>query len=56
MMALPIAAGVLLGRVADGALDIEPYGTVLLLAAGIGIALTEAYLAASRALKVIRRD
>jgi F0F1-type ATP synthase assembly protein I len=55
MMALPIAAGVLLGRLADDALGTNPYGTLLLIAAGIGVALIEAYRAASQALKVIRR-
>lgn len=56
MIVLPIAAGVLLGRLIDNTLGTEPYATFLLLGAGIGLALIEGYLAAARALKVTRRD
>ncbi len=54
MIALPIAAGVLLGRLVDGAIGTRPYGTILLLALGIVIAGVEGWLAAVRALKAVR--
>jgi F0F1-type ATP synthase assembly protein I len=56
MIVLPIAAGILLGSVLDTALDTRPYLTVLLLGAGIGIALLEAFRTMRGALKVIRRE
>ena len=52
MIALPIAAGALLGRFVDSRLGVGPYGTFVLLGLGIGLAVTEGYRAASRALKV----
>jgi hypothetical protein len=56
MIALPIASGILLGRVLDDALGTQPYATVLLLSAGIGIALFEAIRAMAGALKAIRHE
>ncbi len=53
MIALPIAAGVLLGRLVDDTLGLHPYGTFVMLGLGIGLALTEGWLAASRALKAL---
>ncbi len=54
MIALPIGAGVLLGRLLDNALGTQPYGTISLLGLGIGIAGVEGWLAASRALKAAK--
>ncbi len=56
MIALPIAAGVLLGRLVDSVFGTRPYGTILLLALGIVIAGVEGWLAASRALKAMRPE
>jgi F0F1-type ATP synthase assembly protein I len=56
MIVMPIAAGILVGRVVDGALDTHPYATVLLLSAGIGVALIETLRTMTRALKVIRPE
>jgi F0F1-type ATP synthase assembly protein I len=56
MIVLPIAAGILIGRVLDGALDTSPYITIVLLALGICVAALETYRAMSGAMKVIRRD
>jgi F0F1-type ATP synthase assembly protein I len=56
MIVLPIAAGILLGRLVDGSLGTEPYVTILLLSAGIGVALLEGFRTMAKALKAIRRD
>lgn len=51
LMALPIAAGVLLGRFLDNRLGTGDFWTLALLGAGISIAGVEAYLAIRRALQ-----
>jgi F0F1-type ATP synthase assembly protein I len=56
MIVLPIAAGVLAGRLVDGVLGTDPFGTVLLLTAGICLALIEAYRTMARALSSIRHE
>jgi hypothetical protein len=56
MIVLPIAAGILIGRLVDSALGIYPVGTVLLLCTGIGISLIEAFRTMARALKAIRKE
>ena len=56
MIVLPIAAGILLGRLADSALGTHPYATILLLGAGIAIAVIEAFRTMTGALKAIRHE
>jgi F0F1-type ATP synthase assembly protein I len=56
MIVLPIAAGILFGRLADGALGTHPYATILLLCAGIGVALLEGFRTMTEAMKVIRHE
>lgn len=56
MIVLPIAGGILLGRLADGAFDTRPYATILLLCAGIAVALLEAFRTMAEAMKVIRHE
>ena len=56
MIVLPIAAGVLAGRIVDGALGTEPFATILLLCGGICLALVEVYRAMARALRSIRHE
>ncbi len=56
MIVLPIAGGILLGRLADSALGTHPYATIVLLAGGIGLALLEAFRTMTAALKVIRHE
>lgn len=56
MIVLPIAAGVLAGRVVDSALGTDPFATILLLSGGTFLALTEAYRAMTRALRSIRHE
>jgi ATP synthase protein I len=51
LMALPIAAGVLLGRFLDNRLATGNFWTLALLGVGISIAGIEAYLAIRRALQ-----
>lgn len=50
-MALPIAAGVLLGRFLDNRLATKNFWTLTLLGVGVSIAGIEAYLAIRRALQ-----
>ncbi len=56
MIVLPIAGGILLGRVADGVLGTHPYATIALLGCGIGLALLEAVRTMTMALKTIRHE
>jgi len=56
MIVLPIAAGILIGRLLDGALDTSPYATILLLGVGICVALIEGFRTMAAALKLIRRE
>jgi F0F1-type ATP synthase assembly protein I len=56
MIVLPIAAGILIGRLADGALGTHPYATILLLSLGIGFGLIEAFRTMVAALKLIRHE
>jgi F0F1-type ATP synthase assembly protein I len=56
MIVLPIAGGIIAGRLLDSALGTQPYITFLLLGGGIGVALIEGYRTMARALKVIRRE
>jgi ATP synthase protein I len=50
MIALPIAAGVLLGRFIDDRLGSGTFWTLALLGAGVAIACLELFMAASSAL------
>ena len=50
MIALPIAAGVLLGRFIDDRFGSGTFWTLALLGAGVGIACLELFMAASSAL------
>jgi predicted F0F1-ATPase subunit len=56
MIALPIAAGVLLGRFIDEQLGSGTFWTLTLLGAGVGIAALELFLAASTTLTKDGRD
>jgi F0F1-type ATP synthase assembly protein I len=56
MIVLPIVAGILGGRLLDGALGTSPYATVVLLGLGICFSFVEAFRTISGALERIRRD
>jgi hypothetical protein len=56
MIALPIAAGVLLGRVVDQRLASGTFWTLALLGAGIGIACLELFTSVSSALSKDRHE
>ncbi len=56
MIVLPIAGGVILGRVIDNALGTQPYVTMILFSLGALVAIFQAGSVFSRAMKVIRRE
>jgi predicted F0F1-ATPase subunit len=51
LLALPIAAGVLLGRYLDSRLESGHFWTQVLLGAGVAVACVEGYLVARMALR-----
>ena len=54
IIVLPIAAGILVGRLLDRLFGTQPYATIILLVAGVCLALIESYRTLAGALKVIR--
>jgi ATP synthase protein I len=56
MIALPIAAGVLLGRFIDERLVLGTFWTLALLGAGVAIGCMELFMAASSALSKSRHE
>lgn len=56
MIVLPIAGGVILGRVIDNALGTQPYVTMILFSLGALVAIFQAANVLSRAMKLIRRE
>lgn len=56
MIALPIAAGVLLGRFIDDRLGSGTFWTLALLGAGVAVACLELFMAASSALSRNRHE
>ena len=56
MIVVPIAAGLLIGRVLDNALGTQPYVTMFLFSLGALAAIFQTANVLSRAMKMIRRE